>query len=68
MPDVCCPCCAGLVIPHPQPYYRHQVFEIPPRHYTITEYQLFAGACTNCGEKVKTTLPDTAPSGQMGPN
>ncbi len=62
-PDSSCPCCAGSVTVNKRPFYRHQVFDIPPRHYTVTEYQLFAGACSNCGEKVKSTLPDTAPSG-----
>ncbi len=67
-PDSNCPCCAGSVTAHKRPFYRHQVFDIPPRHYTITEYQLFAGSCANCGETVKASLPEAAPSGQMGAN
>ncbi|EOB2876494.1 hypothetical protein [Vibrio cholerae] len=36
-----------------KPFYRHQVHEIPPPRIVLTEYRLYSGKCTQCGEAVK---------------
>jgi hypothetical protein len=51
-----------------KPFYRHQVHEIPPPHIDITEYRLYSGKCTQCGEAVKAHKPSDIPQGIMGPN
>lgn len=55
------------MVPYATPSQRHQVFELPVAPLDITEYQLFHGRCQGCRHVSPGTLPDTAPSGQMGP-
>ena len=51
-----------------KPFYRHQVHEIPPPRIDITEYRLYSGKCSRCGETAKAQKPSDAPQGIMGPN
>jgi transposase len=51
-----------------KPFYRHQVHEIPPPRIDITEYRLYSGKCSQCGEAVKAQKPSDIPQGVMGPN
>ena len=51
-----------------KPFYRHQVHEIPPPRIDITEYRLYSGKCSQCGEAVKAQKPSDTPQGVMGPN
>ncbi|WP_255334786.1 MULTISPECIES: IS66 family transposase [Xenorhabdus] len=67
LPDDGCTLCGGHVEPNTTPTYRHQVFELPKISLDITEYQLFHGRCQRCHHTVRATLPDDAPSGQLGP-
>lgn len=66
-PDTHCTC-GGQVKIVEAPYYRHQVFDIPEQAYVVDEHQLYSGHCTHCGDKHKSTLPETVSSGQLGPN
>ncbi|EOX4792178.1 hypothetical protein ACIL2U_004942 [Vibrio alginolyticus] len=51
-----------------KPFYRHQVHEIPPLRIDITEYRLYSGKRSQCGEAVKAQKPSDIPQGVMGPN
>nr|PMK56614.1 hypothetical protein BCT98_09425 [Vibrio breoganii] len=51
-----------------KPFYRHQVHEIPPPKIDITEYRIFSGKCTQCGETAKAHKPSNIPQGIMRPN
>lgn len=51
-----------------KPFYRHQVHEIPPPLIDLTEYRLYSGKCTQCGEAVKAQKLSDIPQGIMGPN
>ncbi|EOG5907312.1 hypothetical protein ACLF2M_003927 [Vibrio vulnificus] len=51
-----------------KPFYRHQVHEIPPPRKDLTEYRLYSGKCTQCGEAVKAQKPSDIPQGIAGPN
>lgn len=64
-PDTRCQC-GGIIMPHTQPTYRHQVFDLPKVRYQVTEHQLFTGQCANCKRRQTPTLPSWVPSGQMG--
>lgn len=66
-PPETCPC-GGSITLGKKPYRRHQVFEIPEQAYSVTEYQLYSGICSQCGEYHKAPLPETAPAGQKGVN
>ncbi|MDW2266944.1 MULTISPECIES: hypothetical protein [Vibrio] len=35
---------------HNNPFYRHQVHEIPKPTVNISEYRLFSGQCRHCHE------------------
>ena len=58
--------CGGVVEIAPEPVLRHQVFDLPEVRYTVTEYQQYAGHCTECGQRHVGVLPDWVPRGQMG--
>lgn len=60
-----CPC-GGAVIADQGPYYRHQVFDIPPPPITVTEYQWTGGYCDRCNKRHNAVTPDAMPSTQMG--
>ncbi|WP_262415415.1 IS66 family transposase [Vibrio sp. SCSIO 43132] len=69
MPDSTCPCCdESQISVHHNPFYRHQVHEIPKPTVDITEYRLFSGQCRHCSEVVRAKKPDNVPQGIMGPN
>ncbi len=67
-PSATCPCCAGAVVSHSHPYRTHQVFDLPEVSYYLTEDQLFQGTCSRCGESVRTSLPASVSTTQMGTN
>ena len=50
--------------PHP---LRHQVTEVPVVAPTVTEYQLHALVCPDCGEVTRAELPAGVPRGAFGP-
>ncbi|MEZ9946497.1 IS66 family transposase [Vibrio breoganii] len=69
LPDSTCPCCGESKISvHDNPFYRHQVHEIPKPMVDITEYRLFSGQCRHCNEVVRAKKPENVPQGIMGPN
>ena len=61
-----CDCGAAIAI-EADPSHRHQVFDLPPVQYTVTEHQIFDGVCRGCGKKHKGAWPRWISSGQMGP-
>lgn len=65
-PDTRCPC-GGEIILEAEPKDRHQIFDLPPITYTVTEHQRFGGTCAGCHRSVVAQLPKDTPSGQMGP-
>ena len=50
--------CGGVVEIAPEPVLRHQVFDLPEVRYTVTEYQQYAGHCTECGQRHVGVLPE----------
>ena len=46
---------------------RHQVFDVPPMHARVDEYQLHSGRCLGCGRTHAGALPAGVPKGQLGP-
>lgn len=66
IPKECDHCGAGLrgCDAHPR---RHQVVDIPPVTPTVTEYQLHALDCEECGETTRAQLPLGVPLGAFGP-
>ena len=64
-PDAHCGC-GGVIEMEPQPYHRHQVFDLPEVRYTAVEHQRFSGCCQQCGSISQAHFPDWLPSGQMG--
>lgn len=50
--------------PHP---LRHQVTEVPVVEPTVTEYQMHALVCPDCGEITRAVLPAGVPRGAFGP-
>ena len=61
--------CGGAVLPHREPTYRHQIFDLPEViPYRMEEHQLFHGDCDQCGQRHKARLPDDVSPTQMGPN
>ncbi len=49
--------CGGAVQVNNNNFQRHQVYEIPQPHYTVTEYQIFSGTCSCCNKKHIGELP-----------
>ena len=66
LPEGGCRCGATLAI-EAEPACRHQVFDLPPVRYHVTEHRLHAGRCRRCGRREVARAPRTVPSGQMGP-
>src|SRR5512135_1319111 len=59
--------CGGEIRGADAPWERHQVFELPAIRPHVTEYQRYAGVCTDCGQRWEGTLPAGIPRGQFGP-
>ena len=65
-PDTRC-ACGGEMVLEAEPKDRHQLFDLPPITYTVTEHQRFGGTCA-CGHRsVVAQFPNETPSGQLGP-
>ena len=47
----------GVVQINNSNFQKHQVYEIPQPHYTVTEYQIFSGTCSCCNKKHNGQLP-----------
>lgn len=61
-----CPHCATLFasdLPDVAPPQWHQVWELPPIHVIVTEYQLHTVRCPTCAQSVTATLPPEASTG-----
>lgn len=58
--------CGGAIVLEAAPHRRHQVFDLPPVRYRVTEYQEWAGQCACCGRRHVGRLPEWVPRGQMG--
>jgi len=65
-PDAQCHCGAVCNLAQ-EPYQRHQVFDLPEVRSEVTEHCLYHAVCPNCHKRHVARLPDTVPSGQMGP-
>ena len=65
-PDTQCTCGAVRELSQ-EPYQRHQVFDLPEVYSEITEHCLYQATCPSCHKRQVARLPDTVPSGQMGP-
>ncbi|WP_327790891.1 IS66 family transposase [Vibrio anguillarum] len=69
LPDPTCPCCGQSdIFVHNNPFYRHQVHEIPKPAVDISEYRLFSGQCRHCNEVVRGKKPENVSQGIIGPN
>jgi transposase len=70
VPEVCrwCqqPFAEGKARRHGQ-VWRHQVVELPPPAVRVTEYQLEARRCGQCGKRTRATLPAGVPQRPFGP-
>jgi len=64
-PQAQCPC-GGAVVMEQQPRYRHQLWDIIPPRWQVTEHQFYHGSCQHCGQSCFSPWPDWVPSGQMG--
>ena len=67
IPPATCPC-GGRIDRDPEPTCRHQVFDIPRVRFTVTEHQIHSGRCSLCRQRHSADIPQSIPSGQMGPN
>ena len=65
-PDTQCVCGSVCHLAQ-EPYQRHQVFDLPEVRSEVTEHCLYDAICPNCHKRQVARLPDTVPSGQMGP-
>lgn len=66
VPEECDHCGAGLRGRDADPR-RHQVIDIPPITPTVTEYQLHALDCDECGATTRAQLPLDVPLSSFGP-
>jgi transposase len=70
VPEVCrwCqqPFAAGKARRHGR-VWRHQVVELPLPAVRVTEYQMEARRCGQCGKRTRAVLPAGAPHGAFGP-
>jgi transposase len=65
-PTHCADCGSPLRGSDPSPL-RHQVTELPPLQPTVTEYQLRALRCRQCGAVTRAPLPEGVPERTFGP-
>jgi transposase len=65
-PTHCTHCGNPLRGSDPSPL-RHQVTELPPLKPTVTEYQLHALRCGQCGGVTRAPLPEGVPKRAFGP-
>ncbi len=69
-PEACARCgrtLAADVGPADPADLRHQVLELPPVAVTVTEYQLAARTCADCGCVTRAAWPADVPRGVVGP-
>ena len=59
--------CGGHIECDLEPTCRHQVFDIPRVRYRVTEHQIYSGLCSACQRRHSADIPQSVPSGQMGP-
>ncbi len=59
--------CGGHVAMDKEPSLRHQVFDLPMPEFTVDEHQVYSGQCKRCQRLHHVDLPDSVPSGQLGP-
>jgi len=62
-PKVCSCGCSGFDPKSIQPYYTHQVIELPEIQMDIQHFILHKGICEQCGEPVKAYLPEDKQTG-----
>ena len=60
-------CSCGGNVKVTRRYRRHQVHELPPIKMTVTEHKLFYGCCEECDKEHLAQLPNTIPTGMLGP-
>jgi transposase len=65
-PTHCAGCGSPLTGSDPSPL-RHQVTELPPITSTVTEYQLHALRCRQCGMVTRAPFPEGVPERVFGP-
>lgn len=65
LPPAHCLCGGPIKVTHR--YQRHQVHEIPPVKPVVTEHQLCYGFCKKCKTEYLAELPNTVPTGMLGP-
>ncbi|MBD3160918.1 MAG: IS66 family transposase, partial [Candidatus Eisenbacteria bacterium] len=66
-PDHCGKCGGSGLLPTDSKPWRHQTWEIPETHPTVTEHRLHADLCPHCGTVTRAGLPEGVPSGSFGP-
>ena len=54
-PEICT--CGNRDFPETEPYYTHQVIELPPIDLEITHFELHTGSCPICGKMQKACVP-----------
>ena len=55
-----------MALHHPPPW-PHQVFDLLPLALWVTEYQMGARWCAQCGRRTRAGLPAGVPRGPFGP-
>jgi transposase len=57
-------CCCGCSLAHIEKHIieRRQVFDLPEPRLEVTEYQLGACSCPDCGRLVRATFPEEVPA------
>jgi len=69
-PVVCAHCGQTLTVdagPADPAALRHQVLELPPIQVRVTEYQVAARTCADCGHITRAMWPADVPCGVVGP-
>ena len=60
-----CSCGCGTIV-EPEPYYIHQVIELPPIEASVSHVVLYRGHCSACGKMLKAHIPHAMRTG-FGP-
>ncbi|VBB44962.1 transposase [uncultured Desulfatiglans sp.] len=55
LPEICT--CGNREFPETEPYYTHQVIELPPIELEVIHFELHRGRCPVCGKMQKATVP-----------